>query len=193
MSDPAVRATWSLRLLRAIHGLPPPVRDRALRDVPPAVLESLARAGRLKWIPIDHHAALLDGVRDALGAEYVGFYRQMVVGNLEDGVLQGLAAAGLRLFGVGPEAMMKMLPRAFALVLRDCGSFEFESRGAGQGTIVELHGLPPRLRTRDTYALTIQAVLEACYVIGRRAGTCELDASRLHEGVLRYPMKLSDD
>jgi hypothetical protein len=114
----------------------------------------------------------------------------MVVSNLKDGLLSSLVSGGIRLFGIGPEALMKVLPRAFALMLRGCGELRFKRLGDDLGTVIELRGLPPALRVRDTYGLTIQAVLEACYAIARRSGTCELDTSSLRAGVLRYHMKL---
>jgi len=190
MPEPAVRATWSQRLLRSISGLPEPTRERALRDVPVAVLEAIASAGRLEWIPIEHHVALLDGAHDALGDRYVEFYRRMVVDNLKDGMLSSLVSGGIRLFGIGPDTLVKVLPRAFATMARGCGELRFERLAANAGTLVELRGLPPALRQRDTYGLTIQAVLEACYAIGRRTGSCELDTTSLRAGVLRYHMKM---
>ncbi len=112
--------------------LEPSLRDAVLRAVGEDALAEIGSAGILTWLPAEHHARIFDAIWSVLGRDRaIAFWRDAMSTNLEQPLLRPLVQGGMRLFGATVYSIIRMSPRAWSLVARDCGT-HLVSRGEGR-------------------------------------------------------------
>jgi hypothetical protein len=170
---PEIRANWSKHSVRCIRQLPDDKRGAVLAKIGDDTLGRIRRAGVLTWLPAEHHGRLLDAVRSVLshwGA--ISFWRDAMYANLHDSMLRPLVQGGIHLFGGTVYSVIRMSPRAWSLVTRNCGT-HLVSRGEGRVELrIRFVGLPPMLATQGFIAHAIgncDAVLRLLTVKGTTA------------------------
>lgn len=131
-AKPSIRANWSKHALRHVRRLAAVNRDAILGEIGEDSLKQIGTAGILSWLPAEHHARIFDAVRSVLGQPgAVSFWRDVMSANLDQPLLRPLVQGGVRLFGANPSSVIRMSPRAWSLVARDCGT-HLVSRGEGR-------------------------------------------------------------
>jgi hypothetical protein len=187
---PSIRANWSKHALRFVRRLPPTQRDAILREIGSDTLEQIGFAGILSWLPAEHHARIFDAVRNVLAQPgAIALWRDVMTANLDQPLLRPLVQGGLRLFGATPSSVIRMSPRAWSLVARDCGT-HLVSRGEGRIEVrLAFVDTPPMLATPGFVAHCLgncEAVLRFLDLQGKSV----VVDNRLDAG--RFTIELSD-
>jgi hypothetical protein len=97
----------------------------------------------------------------------------------------------LRVFGVGPLALLRMFPRGFGTIMHHSGTVKLQPAADGNGTEAIFRDLAPPLRA-TAFVMSMGALFEALFEVARRPGIVTADASRLDIGVLRYVLRAVD-
>jgi hypothetical protein len=138
------------------------------------------------------HVGLLTGLVATLGEEDARhFLREVSKANLQGSLLKGALMSALRMFGVKPLALLRMFPRAYGTITRDCGEVSLGPTQAHDGTQACFDALPPVLRVRP-FAVSLAAVFEAAFEVARRPGDVAIDDTALTEGRVRYVLRAWD-
>jgi hypothetical protein len=143
-SLPQIRANWSKHTLHYVRRHPR--RDTILAFIGEESVREIAAAGILAWLPAVHHARIFDAVFKALAQSgAAAFWRDAMLANFAGPLLSPLVQGGLRLFGATPYSIIRMSPRAWQLVTRDCGTQRVTAGDADVAVQMDFDGLPPEL------------------------------------------------
>jgi hypothetical protein len=182
---PAIRAGWSARVLRAVGGLAPEVRDAVLDGFGNELADEIRAQAAMSWVPMRDHVALLEALVGEVGRDDARqLLRDASLRNLRSSLLAASVSATLRVFGVGPLALMRMFARGFRLITRNCGEVTVRSARDTPGTEVEFTELPEEVR-REAWAVSMTAVFEAIMDTGKVSGIVRPDTTDLRQGTLR--------
>ena len=187
---PQIRANWSKQALRHVRHLAPAARDAIQREIGEETMRQIGSAGVLAWLPAQHHARIFDAVITVLApTNAVAFWRDAMLANLEQPLLRPLVQGGLRLFGATPYSVVRMSPRAWSLVTRDCGTHEV-SRGEGRVELrLELVDMP-RVLAKPGFMAHCLGNTEAVLRFLRLRGVTSQGEARLSSG--RFSIELAD-
>ncbi|MEM6990834.1 MAG: hypothetical protein AAF721_10060 [Myxococcota bacterium] len=162
---PSIRAGWTRGVLRYYEAH----REEALvaqtlERVADESLRAIRALDDLEWLAIEPHVELLEALLADLGpAEFVALYRRASVALMRSRLLRTTAVAGVRVFG--RKAILRVLPRAWRLVVRDCGQFRVGAHPTKNCAVVTLSSMPPVIAQSQATKLCIAAML---------AGACDL-------------------
>lgn len=124
-------------------------RSRVRAALPPGLAAAVEAANGFDWLPAADDVALVRAIHGALGdAEHDAFSRGVILEAFEGPLLGPLIGIALRLFPGGLMVWAHWIPRAWALVFRECGEWKVEALGPG-AVDLQLRWLPP-ICVRDT-------------------------------------------
>lgn len=148
--DPAIRAGVLQGNLVAFGSLGRTAQVEILGAVDPQILAAIKRASRIAWLPIHYDLHLTDIVVAAVGEAGLNEWaRAAMLQSLETPLLQPLARAAFRLFGVSPGALLRAVPSGWKATFRNMGTVVYTSRtNAGQ---LRITGVPEPLMEDLTY------------------------------------------
>ncbi len=195
MSDtPRMRARMLMLTLDHIDRLPTDDVKRVRGIISPSTLRTIEGASRLAWLDTSLQVELNDALLEVLGeSRYHDFWAAAGLEMANSGALAGLAQGAMRLLGVSPQGLYKMLPRAAGHVGQAMGEVSVEAGDDGHSMHIVYTGLPPQLCKSPSWALSSRATLGVPLRLLEREGEVEMDASRLAEGevafVVRWPAK----
>ncbi len=128
----------------------------------------------LEWLEIETHIHVLDALYWGLGkARYVAYYRERARKIFRSRFLRAVVVAGARTFG--RAALVRAFPRAWNLVIRDCGVLEVARDDDGGITEITLREIPPVVARSDAIRLAIASSLAAGIDIAGYLGRVEVD------------------
>src|SRR5512147_664766 len=141
MGEPLVRARHLKSTLAAVDRTA--ARDAVRGALPPGLAAAIEAANGFDWLPAVKDVALVHAIHGALGdAEHDAFSRGVILEAFEGPLLGPLITIGVRLFPGGLMAWAHWIPRAWALVFRECGEWKID--GIGPGAVdMQLRWLPP--------------------------------------------------
>lgn len=185
MSNPIVRASWSLGLMRfaAAQAHPPKVLAEGQL---PEVEARLAAANRFTWLPFEVYAALIEALRLELGEpgleELMGGY----VASLGTSPLYRPLLSGLDLFRNASLSIIRLYARGFSLSFKDAGAMRVAPRESGDGVHVTLSALPPACRGIAYAHGHLGSLRGAFALVGARV-QATMDINRLEaDGVIEF-------
>lgn len=145
--QPATRARYMKTFVAAVDRLPAD-RASAIRGrVDPQWLRRIETAGSLQWLPLDYNAAVTDAVMIELSsAEAERFFCQMILDNFDTPLFATLVRASIRLLGLDPAAMAKMITRVVHIMFRENGTWNVKAV-ASEHAVVSIRGLALPCRT----------------------------------------------
>lgn len=116
--------------------------------LPPDALALIRGASRGDWIP----ARVLEGIYAAVVLRRGEVALQQLNRNytrkaMDLAVFGPLVRGAANIFGGGPKALLRVMPKSWELVTRRCGSVQVSFPAEGEG-VIEYLNLPPELRTR---------------------------------------------
>jgi hypothetical protein len=194
MRDPRVQAGYMRDIVASLAKLEGV--GAALRGADPELFEAIEAAPRSAWLPVALNVRWVEGVERQLGwPAGLEFLAARVGDQLENPLFRSFVQGGIRLFGLDPGALVRLIPRGLSIVFRDCGvwcavrtsptSIELraselpkelaaharwiESIGAGALAMFTLCGVSGRARLAEHRAATGEAVLEASWRAAERA------------------------
>jgi hypothetical protein len=143
--------------------------SRILADLPPQHLRRIEQASRSDWLPIEIELTLTRTVLDAVGEEGLRRWSSAALKRaLDSSLFKPLLDTAVRLFGLSPPGLFKMVPQGWKRAFRGAGELTVVAEGP-ETLLVDLVGLPEEMRDRS-YVLTIgasfYALLDACKVVG---------------------------
>lgn len=172
-------------MLRAVGGLDPDVRDAVLGALGDDLDKRIREQAVMSWLAMRDHVALLEALVSVVGRDEAReVLHDAALRNLRSSLLAASVSATLRVFGVGPLAVLRMFPRGFRLITRGCGKVAVSSARDTPGTEVVFTELPVEVR-RDAWAISIAAVFDAMMDVGRVSGIVRADDTELKSGTLR--------
>ncbi len=136
-----------------------------------SVWDEIANAPKVAWLTATTYDTLSDSVRAELGdAGTVELYRQVGRKLLANPLFQRFVETALRIFGVSPHAVLKIIPRGRDSVVRHSGTVVYER--------VDAHCA--RLRLTDYPVSTFSKGTTVLLLTGSFLGI--LDAANVGEG-----------
>lgn len=157
-------------LLASVDRLPAK-RARSIRGVlDPEQLADIAEASTVAWVPMDVNVALARALNAVLGpAECHRFHRAHFASVLQGPILGTLLQGALALYGFDPCRWMRLLPPAWDLLFRHCGTWTI-SNGAPARVEMLLAELPPSCVADRVWATTVASSIAATFDLARREG-----------------------
>lgn len=174
MSDSAFRSSICKSALAAIEE-DAAVRDAVLSATPAAHVQLIRDAGRLGWIEAAVfnalNFALLEAVKDEA---FIEFWRRHTWAAVKTPLFGSMFSGALRLFGVEPGGMIRLVGRAWDASTRGMGHVDC-ALGTREATL-RLSGVPRETRL-PTLPLAMHGSLLGLLDLTGHKGSVELDAS----------------
>jgi hypothetical protein len=143
--------------------------SRILADLPPQHLRRIEQASRADWLPIEIELTLTRAIRSEVGDEGLRQWSSAALKrSLDSSLFRPLLDTAVRLFGLSPLGLFKMVPQGWKRAFRGAGELTVQPEGPG-AVLVELVGLPAELQDRSfvlTIGTSLYALLDACKVTG---------------------------
>lgn len=169
--QPAVRAAYMKDLFSALEARGC-LAAIARRDG--ALLEEVANASRVAWLPIALNVRTVKALCEELGEDR-GLERlaECVYAQFEGPLWRSFIAPAVRLLGRDPGSLGRWLPRALQIVFRDCGSWSAELTREGELTVVA-RDLPPDLAGHRLWLRSIGVGMRPLFLVCGTDGTSAL-------------------
>jgi hypothetical protein len=134
---PCVRARHMKSLLSGVERLDPALRAEVLAASRAELLECVRAATAVAWLPLALNIELADTIARCLGTKRARpFFRAMLLAEFQSSLFKPFIAGVSRAFGVTPAVFVRMVPRGWELVYRECGKLEPTEVGPGQASLV---------------------------------------------------------
>jgi hypothetical protein len=173
---PVVRAAWSKTVLEHVDKLPRR-SARAIREAtPPATLTAIEGTSLAAFISVEHHFNLVTAADSVLGPEDArALWHESLLDAAERPFLKPIVYGALAMFGGGPRAIVRAIPRGHGMLFRNCGSCVIESLAATTARVV-WHNLVPTAWACQGWAVACEGAYEAVYSFAGAEGTvrCEI-------------------
>lgn len=184
MREPLYKASVTKAIWHEVELLPPNQRLAIAAAVGPEQIEAIATAGRTSWLPARIQAAIDQAVFDVVGVDaQVDLMRRYTLKATLTPVFAPIARGTLSLFGAGPLAVLRSLPKTWPFVSKHCAILTLESHD--QSATLIYAQLAPVLRTVSFATSTrgsLEGVLEFVAAID---GRVEIDVDEIEGGVVR--------
>jgi hypothetical protein len=178
----------SKALLERIEQLDPAEREPVLRAIPEASLRLIRDSSRTDWLDARHQIAMDAAVWEVLGEERLVQLLRSYSAQAADVPLFGPIFKGaLGMFGGGPSAVYRVIPRAWGFTSRNGGTITTRITGDRAAEVVYT-ALPPLLRRATMAATTRGAMLGVLDIFGLE-GTCSTDKSQLDAGIIAHSVR----
>ncbi len=167
---PLVRARHMKELLASVDRLPPE-RARSIRaSIDDEHLRAIADASTVAWLPFDSNLALARALNTVLGpSDSHRFHRTHFSTVLQGPILGTLLQGALAVYGFDPAKWMRLLPPAWDLLFRHCGSWTITNGPSGRVEML-LQDLPPGCVADRVWPTTVASSIAATLDLARRDG-----------------------
>jgi len=158
---PRILAGFVQGTLAAVSAQDAALGARVRERLKPATRETLERASRIAWVPIELDVDVTHAIYSELGPLRAReLFRRNLSGALDSAVLRSLAQGALRLFGASPERLFGWGPKVYSQLYRDAGEMRFALDEPGSARL-ELHALPPCVAKSRSYLDGVAASIAA--------------------------------
>lgn len=182
---PSVRAKFTQMTLSDLSTLGVEEEERIRKQLAPGTVRRIEDAGALEWIPVALDVELTRAMFLVMGREKARrYFRDNLRQAAEGPILHSFVQAALRLFGMTPAAMVKITPRGWKQLFRDCGEFEAEIPGDGEA-ILHWRELPPVITDSRPWVDGVVGSFEAMFDICETTGTIDLHRDGIEDGYLK--------
>lgn len=181
-SDPAVRAAHLKEDLEALEKVGPAFAARVRARVRPETLDAIRAASRVDFLPVALNVEVVRAVHAEGGPEGTRRWTRASMTLATGAYLKPFLNLVSALFAPSPAALYKYVPRAWALVYRNCGRIEVEDVGPGVTRIVCAE-FPPELRSPE-FAASMGGTLESIFDLCAYDGRVQVDPTA--DGSVRY-------
>jgi hypothetical protein len=161
VNGPRIRGTQVRENVASLGKLGPD-EGEAVRDaLPEDVYRRALEVSRVEWVDVAVDVLITEAVESALGHEAMLRWSRRAIQAARDTPLLGpMFEGGLALFGVQPAAFLKLLPRGWGHVYKNCGEVSVTRSGKGYATI-QWSGVPEVIAQSDAYLAGVGASFEA--------------------------------
>jgi hypothetical protein len=124
-------------LLNGVERLEPSLRADIYDASRPELVSCVHKAMAVAWLPLTLNIELADTIARCLGTERARpFFRSMLLAEYQSSLFKPFIAGISRAFGVTPAVFVRMAPRGWELVYRECGKLEPTEVGLGHANLV---------------------------------------------------------
>ncbi len=174
MGEPSVRARHLKQTLAAVDRTP--ARAAVRGALAPDVLAAIEASHGFDWLPVGHDVALVRAIHGALGPEgHHAFSRATILEAFDGPLLGPLIRVALAVKGRDPAGWVRWIPKAWALMFRDCGSWSVD-RIAPDGAELTLDGMPAACFDDPVWPGSVASSLSALLAGAGAAGETRLVA-----------------
>ena len=172
-SRPRIRAGVVQANLESLADLGSGVEAAVVDALGPDTMEEIERTTRIGWLPVEvdvvmSNAVLMKAGRDAT----VAWVRATLEATFASPLYANFVGPTLRLFGFGPEGMLKMAPRLLGQTYRDLGRLEVLGTTPGE-RCVRLTGGPGIIVDDDMYLWGLGECIRAALLVVDVRGEAE--------------------
>ena len=153
-----------------------------VRAQDPALFAAVEEAPRSAWLPIALNVRWVEAVDRAHGwPRALDFLAARVADQFGSPLFRGFVEGGVRLLGLDPGALVRLVPRGLAIVFRDCGEWTAVRTSE---TSVELRaaGLPKELAGHARWIESVGGAALAMFGLCRVRGSARLTEHRAAAG-----------
>jgi hypothetical protein len=144
---------------------------RVLAAVRLSTLDAIDHASRVDWLPIELDIELNECVDRVLGRKALERWsRDTIRASMSGPLLGPLVNGAIRLFGLDPYSILKLAPRAYGSLFRDCGTLTWLNENASKAEL-RLTNAPLVIPSSDAYLAGISASLGAVFTITHTHGS----------------------
>jgi hypothetical protein len=188
--EPLVRASIPKSSWAEIVRSPAATKDKIIAVLGREFEGELGAQLTVTWVPFRIEARIADAVYQALGpAGTRAFYKAKTEKSFDIPWLRPLVTSSLRLFGATPNSLLKMLPRTWPTLSRNCGSYEFIDDGAARRGVSIINGFPTSAyRRHEAWLDSIFGGYEAFFAPFRLQGSVAVDEVNVVAGHARFTL-----
>jgi hypothetical protein len=186
--EPTVRASIPKSSWAEIVRSPPATKDKIISVLGPTFEAELDAQLTVTWVPFRIEARIADAVYEALGPTGTRtFYRAKTERSFDIPWLRPLVTSSLRLFGATPNSLLKMLPRTWPTLSRNCGAYEWNDEGVERRGVSTIKGFPTSFyRRKESWLESIVGGYEAFFTPFHLKGTVTVDQVDFPAGRARF-------
>ncbi len=160
--------------VEALERFGPEVAAQIRGFVRPGILEDIANASRIAWLPLEHDIALTTAVDRIVGRrKLLDWARSSISQAVDSPLLRPVFQAAFRLFGMSPGALLRVAPSAWQAVYRDVG--KVRHRGGPESAYIEIVELAEALVADRCYLEAMGESFASVFDAVRAPGTVEID------------------
>lgn len=185
---PVYKATLTKTIFERVGSLPAAEREGVLGRMDAENVAAIERAARTDWLPAAVEADLDNAIFEELGADRLTQYvHEYTVRAADFPIFTPIARGAMNLFGGGPKAMLKIIPKTWGFVARHCGVCSYaEKHGA---VIVSYEALPEVMRTPAFVAASKGGLTGVMDFVRAKGVTVETDSRSIGSGTVRYTVR----
>ncbi len=189
--EPLYKATLTKTLLEAMLKLPAGERAAVVKELGEQDIITITNAAKTDWLPASVQARLDRAVYVALGEQHLtDWVRSYTREASEIPVFAPIARGAIKLFGGGAAGGLRILPKTWGFVARDCGRCLVEGRE--QGARVSYVDLPDQMRTPWFVAAGRGGLLGLLDFTRTQGAEVEIDDANIARGDVHYVASWSD-
>jgi hypothetical protein len=180
MSDPRVQAGYMKDVVAALARLGP--EGERMRAAVPELMRTVEEAPRGAWLRIGLNLRGVEAAERAYGWDgALAFLAARVREELAAPTLRGLVEGGVRLLGLEPGALVRLVPRGLAITFRDCGAWS-AVRTSECSIELRASGLPKELAAQARWIESVGAAPLAMFDVCEVEGSMHLAEHRPARG-----------
>ncbi len=168
--SPAIRGAYLRDNYAVVERLGPGVAALVNERLHDDTRAALAAVRPDDWAPVQLDVAVTHAIYEALGEPGLRrANREVFLAAVEGPMLKPIFAGLQRMFGITPLALLRLGPRLWNTIYRDCGDLSLEQHDGGNAVVLDR--APDVLLTTPSYFVGVAGVIDACFVLARRNGS----------------------
>lgn len=180
MSDPRVQAGYMKDVVASLARLGSD--GERMRAADPELMRAVEEAPPGAWLPIGLNLRWVEAAERAFGWDgALVFLAARVREELARPVFRSFVEGGVRLLGLDPGALVRLVPRGLAITFRDCGAWS-SVRTSACSIELRARGLPRELAAHARWIESVGAAPLAMFSVCGVAGSMRLADHRAAQG-----------
>ncbi len=180
MSDPRVQAGYMRDFADSLARLG--ADGERLRAADPELFREIAEAPRSAWLPIALNLRWVEAAERVFGwPNALEFLAARVQDQFANPLFRTFVEGGVRLLGLDPGALVRLIPRGLGITFRDCGQWS-AVRTSEASVELRAVGLPEALAEHERWVESIGAGALAMFAVCRVTGRSRLLEKRAAAG-----------
>ncbi len=188
--SPGIKAGSALDTLAYLDVYRPGSREQVLERMPPDVRDRFVNASRTEWLPYERDRHFVEAIVEVFGRHgAVDFVRSSVERHFDSALLSTVVHGAMRLFGLNPSGLLRMLPRAWPMVYRNVAKPRIVEYTSNTCTVVfeEFH---PGMLESSGYQASVEGLLWGVLDVCKRDGEVHFEVDPAHRQIraeVRWP------
>lgn len=135
-----------------------------------ALFAQIEEVPRSAWLPVDLNVRWVEATAHVFGwPQALDFLAARVSDQFESPLFRSFVQGGIRVLGLDPGALVRLIPRGLTLVFRDCGEWT-AARTSASSSELRVKGLPAALAREGRWIESIGGSALAMLRLSRTPG-----------------------